>query len=354
MKTLKLLIMTAIIASGISGKATNPELEELVKYAVKAPSGHNTQPWKFYVYDSAIEVFPDFQKTLPVVDSEHRELYISLGCAVENLCIAAREKGFQPEATIRKKNDTLCTIYISLKKTQTQTSPLFSAIEKRQTNRSEYNHHVISRDTIQMLQDMKRQPGTHFYLHENGSKMYEALSGYIFKGNKIQMQTKAFKKELISWIRFNKKHVEQTQNGLTNEVMGTPAVPPFLGKMIVSAVLTPKNQNKTDKKHLGSSSHLALFTTENNTPKEWIELGRTLERFLLKTTHLGIANAYMNQPCEVDMLAEEMQANLTENNEYPTLLLRIGYADPMPYSPRKDVESVIYNQADSIVATELK
>ena len=335
--------MTAFIASGISGKATNPELEKLVKYAVKAPSGHNTQPWKFYVYDSAIEVFPDFQKKLPVVDNEYRELYISLGCAVENLCIAAREKGFQPETTIRKKNDTLYTIYISLKKAQANSSPLFSAIEKRQTNRSEYNHHVISRDTIQMLEEMKCQPGTHFYLHENGSEMYEVLSGYIFKGNEIQMQNNAFKKELISWIRFNKNHVKHTQNGLTYEVMGTPAVPTFLGKMIVNAVLTPKNQNKTDEKHLASSSHLVLFTTENDTPNEWIKLGRTLERFLLKTRNLGLANAYMNQPCEVEMLAEEIQTNLTENNEYPTLLLRIGYSDPMPYSPRKDVESVIYH-----------
>ena len=342
MKTLKLLVMTALIASGISGTANNPELEELVKHAIKAPSGHNTQPWKFYVYDSAIEVFPDFQKTLPVVDSEHRELYISLGCAVENLCIAAREKGFQPETTIRKKNDTLYTIYISFENAQAQSSPLFPAIEKRQTNRSEYNHHVISRDTIQMLEEMNCQPGTHFYLHKRESKMYEALSRYIYKGNEIQMQNKAFKNELISWIRFNKKHVEQTQNGLTNEVMGTPAVPPFLGKLIVSAVLNPKNQNKTDEKHLASSSHLVLFTTENNTPNEWIELGRTLERFLLTTTNLGLANAYMNQPCEVDMLAEEIRGNLTENNEYPTLLLRIGYADPMPYSPREDVDSVTY------------
>ncbi len=342
MKTLKLLIMTAIIASGMSGKATNPELEELVTYAIKAPSGHNTQPWKFYVYDAAIEVFPDFRKTLPVVDSEHRELYISLGCAVENLCIAAREKGFQPGTTIRKKNDSLYSIYITLEKAQTQPHPLFFAIEKRQTNRTEYNNHLISRDTIQMLEEMNCQPGTHFYLHERESKMYEALSGFIYKGNEIQMQNKAFKKELISWIRFNKKHVEQTQNGLTNEVMGTPAIPPFLGKLIVNAVLTSKNQNKTDEKHLASSSHLVLFTTENNTPNEWIELGRTLERFLLTTTNLGLANAYMNQPCEVDMLAEEILENLTENNEYPTLLLRIGYADLMPYSPREDVESVTY------------
>jgi len=49
----------------------------------------------------------------------------------------------------------------------------------------------------------------------------------------------------------------------------------------------------------------------------------------------------MNPPCEVNVLAEELRESITENKEYPTLLLRIGYADPMPYSPRRAVDSVI-------------
>lgn len=100
-------------------------------------------------------------------------------------------------------------------------------------------------------------------------------------------------------------------------------------------------QNKSDLKKINSSSHLVLMTTEHNDPKGWIDLGRTLQRFLLNMTGAGIANAYMNQPCEVAPLAREIQQLLPINGEFPMLILRIGYADPMPYSPRKDVESII-------------
>lgn len=57
---------------------------QIASYASKAPSGHNTQPWKFHITDSTITVLPNLNVALPVVDRNNRELFISLGCAVEN------------------------------------------------------------------------------------------------------------------------------------------------------------------------------------------------------------------------------------------------------------------------------
>lgn len=57
---------------------------QIASYASKAPSGHNTQPWKFHITDSTITVLPNLDVALPVVDRNNRELFISLGCAVEN------------------------------------------------------------------------------------------------------------------------------------------------------------------------------------------------------------------------------------------------------------------------------
>lgn len=67
---------------------------QIASYASKAPSGHNTQPWKFHITDSTITVLPNLDVALPVVDRNNRELFISLGCAVENLCIAASYFGY--------------------------------------------------------------------------------------------------------------------------------------------------------------------------------------------------------------------------------------------------------------------
>lgn len=66
----------------------------MIEQAVRAPSGHNTQPWKFRLFPDHIDILPDFSRALPVVDPDHRELFVSLGCAAENLCIAAAHKGW--------------------------------------------------------------------------------------------------------------------------------------------------------------------------------------------------------------------------------------------------------------------
>src|SRR5574341_2278826 len=73
------------------------QMRELVRYATLAASGHNTQPWKFAVKANVIEIHPDYARRLPVVDPNDRELWISLGCALENLLIAARAAGYAPE-----------------------------------------------------------------------------------------------------------------------------------------------------------------------------------------------------------------------------------------------------------------
>ena len=72
----------------------NTDFIQIASYASKAPSGHNTQPWKFHIADNTITVIPNFEVALPVVDGNNRELFISLGCAVENLCIAANHFGY--------------------------------------------------------------------------------------------------------------------------------------------------------------------------------------------------------------------------------------------------------------------
>ena len=73
-----------------------PDFIYMMEQAVKAPSGHNTQPWLFRVQKDRIQILPDMSKSLPAVDPDNRELFISLGCATENLCIAAEAKGYTP------------------------------------------------------------------------------------------------------------------------------------------------------------------------------------------------------------------------------------------------------------------
>lgn len=311
---------------------------QIAGYASKAPSGHNTQPWKFHIMNSTITVVPNLEVALPVVDGNNRELFISLGCAAENLCIAASYFGY----TTHIIECSIEAIILELTKNNlTIEDPLFHQIEKRQTNRNIYNGYKISNGILQQLQSIPKENGVQFYFTEIGTPFADTITEYIMKGNEIQMADIAFKNELLSWMRFNKKQVEATHNGLSYLVFGNPPLPEILARPIVSLFLKPNVQNKSDKKKIDSSSHFIVCTTQQDTIKEWINLGRTLQRFLLKATEVGISYAFLNQPCEVATLASDLREKVPVNKEYPTLIMRIGYAKQIPYSPRKETETLL-------------
>lgn len=324
----------------ININAENRDYLFMIEQAVKAPSGHNTQPWLFKVNEDNIQILPNYDKCLAVVDPDNRELFISLGCAAENLCLAASQRGYNFNLNISEEG--IITIHLK-KDYSVEPDILFEQIAIRQTNRSVYNEQIIPSDTIRLLGKLFEASTVKAYFYKNGTDEFNSIKDYVISGNVLQMQDKAFIDELKSWMRFNKRHQNTTNDGLSYAVFGAPNLPMFIIKPIMSRYLNDKTQNKGDKKKIESSSHFVLLTITNNTPEEWIRLGIILERFLLKTTELGITHAYTNQPNELNKLSVEMAETLNISGEYPSILLRIGYGDKMPYSKRKDIKEVILN-----------
>jgi hypothetical protein len=75
------------------GDSTSERVVFLLRYAVLAPSSHNTQPWRFRVDADGVELRADRTRRLPVVDPHDGELVISCGAALETLRLAARRSG---------------------------------------------------------------------------------------------------------------------------------------------------------------------------------------------------------------------------------------------------------------------
>jgi hypothetical protein len=75
-----------------------------------AANGHNTQPWKFQLTDGHVAILPDFARRTAVVDPDDHHLCISLGCAVENLTIAAKASGWRAHTTLEKEGDIRISI----------------------------------------------------------------------------------------------------------------------------------------------------------------------------------------------------------------------------------------------------
>ena len=258
-------------------------------------------------------------------------MFVSLGCAAENLCIAASHKGYRTTVTVAEDG----TICIRLDRHADVTpSPLFAQIALRQTNRRVYDGRTILAADIDRLRAIEVAPSVSVHFYERGTPAFNAIAELIYRGNSLQMQDDAFKAELRSWMRYNKKHRDAQHDGLSYDVFGAPNLPRFISENVIAGALNERSQNRADRKKIASASHLILLTTRDNTVEQWVALGRTLERLLLTSTAMGLAHAYLNPPNELPELAHELANTLGLPNEHPTILLRTGYTQRTPYSMR--------------------
>ena len=219
------------------------QMKELVRYATLAPSGHNTQPWKFSIGENNIRIFPDFTRRLLVVDPDNLELDISLGCALENLVISARYAGYDSEVEYFPEGEPTECLLVNLKRSNvSKDNILFRAIPKRQTNRRAYNKQQIPKADLKKLESVPKEDGvTSLVLTAPG--IIGQIIELVKEGNNIQMNDKAFMDELISWIRFSDAEAEKFRDGLTSRAMGRSPAPGWLGRMFMKLFVSPKNQS---------------------------------------------------------------------------------------------------------------
>lgn len=330
-------------------------VELLIDCAIKAPSGHNTQPWKFAYRKNVIKLFPDYKRRLPVADHDDHALFISLGCAVENLVVAANHFGYQAAIDCFPPyghNECICIRLIEGK--TDADSRLFEAISKRQSTRNRYNGHKIPAEDIKALQSAVHYEGVRSLVFE-GQQEIIPLIEFVKEASLMQFSDKAFRNELVYWIRFNAKEAENTRDGLHGAVMGSPSIPRWLGKWIFG-LTGPSAEAKKAEKLMKSSSAMIVFIADADNKLNWINLGRAFERVALTATALDIKHAHLNMPCEEIEIRKKFAAYLgLSGAQQPLLFIRLGYSEFMPYSLRRPLDQVIYeDRAGAMECFELE
>ncbi|MEO7996098.1 MAG: Tat pathway signal protein [Gemmatimonadaceae bacterium] len=311
---------------------------ELVRYATLAPSSHNTQCWKFRIEGDAISVVPDFARRCPAVDPDDHHLFVSLGCAAENLAQAALANGLHSEAAVLSSAEG--GVRISLLATKPVTTPLFQAIPERQCTRADYDGRSISAEELRMLEAAGAGTGVQMMLFTQAADLENVLE-FVVQANTAQMDDGAFVHELKEWIRFNAREAMRTNDGLHSTTTGNPAVPSWLGRAGFKMFFRTKSENDKYAKQVRNSAGVAVFIAEVADHAHWIEVGRSYERFALQATALGIRNAFLNQPVEMPAVRSQFATYLGVAGRRPDLVVRFGRGPRMPQSLCRPVQQVL-------------
>lgn len=308
------------------------KLKFLLNYAVLAPSLHNTQPWKFEVQDHQIRVFADFSRHLPVADSDARELYMSIGCAIENLLIAARHFNLSAHvAYFSDIEDQLWVATLSFREHVGNSSlndmELFYAIPLRHTNRQTYVNKPLSERDIQSLQACVNESEIRFQLTDDyGIK--ESVNNLLISADITQFADPDYRNELNNWI--------------TQGEFGYRWLVARIGQLATTYQNSHRITTKPDADVVLNAPLLALMSTTTNDRLAQIHSGQVFERIALTATMLNIGIQPLSQILQVSDLKQELSALFGTTAPFAQMVFRLGYTDvAQDATSRRGIHSVI-------------
>ncbi len=327
----------AAVARMRSVLSIRPELADLVRYATLAPSGHNTQPWRFRLGEGRIDILPDPSRRTPVVDPDDHHLFVSLGSAAETLALAGEARGRPGEITFDPSD--LGGLTYRFGEGAPVASTLFDAIPRRQSTRADYDGRSVSTGDLRRLATAARTPGIDLVLLTDRPAL-QRVRDLVVQGNSAQLADPAFVRELKSWIRFNPDQAIETGDGLFSVTSGSPSLPSWLGPRMFDATFRAEAENDKYARQIASSAGVAVFVGEREDRAHWTQVGRSSQRFALQATALGLKMAYINQPVEVAALRSELASLVGLPGRRPDLVMRFGYGPTLPFSARRPAAAV--------------
>ena len=314
------------------------QLKFLLNYAVLAPSGPNTQPWKFSIKDDEISLIADFGRSLSSLDPAHRTLYLSHGCVLTNLLLAAEHFGFSydarclPDGVSGKRT---AAIGFSKIKAPARFPDLFSEITKRHTNRKSFDQRPIEKEKLQKLEDYANKKGLRLDIltsDEDKSEMADILA----RSQKMQLGNKAYRKELAAWIRPNSS---EEKDGLPGYSFGYSDFESFFGSFIFGAFDMSSSRARVETANMKTSPAVAVLSAETDDQMTWLKAGVTFETLFLMATQMEVRFDLFSQPIALPEMRKEMAQTL--GVKYPQLLIRMGYAEAARHTPRRPADEVL-------------
>lgn len=299
----------------------------LFRYAVLAPSSHNSQPWRFRVAGNEIDVGADESRWLKAADPEKRELYISVGCALENLCIAAEHFGFDPQVAYHGSNDTDYVATVTLLDDAELSTPrpteLFEALTTRYTSHDPFENRALGDGVLDQLRALVVEDDISLYLVDD-SETKTAISELQAEADRLLMEDPAYRKELGHWIGLG--------------ALGNSWLMARIGQAIVTHLDIGDREAAKNSTLIDSAPVVGVLTAKPDDSTAQVRTGQAFERVALLATTDGVAVHSMSQTLERPELRTRL-GELLDTTGVPQHLFRLGYTEQtVDHTPRWPLE----------------
>jgi hypothetical protein len=297
----------------------------LIATAARAPSVHNTQPWRFKAGPDVIELYADQRRKLRV-DPLGREMLISCGAALFGLRLAVRSLGYLPVAELLPdpaKLRLLARVRLGAAMPMTGTErAMLAAMPHRHTHRGPFAAGPLPAGLLVGLQHDALAEGAELALVEPGLA-YEQLAAIVGSAGRRQDLDPAAWAEASRWSRAAS---DSARDGVPAQAF--PARDAITGRQRGRL----RQRDFDLGRGLGQLTEggpppaaTAVLLTRGDGRVDWLRAGQALHRLLLRAAASWVFASLYTQPLEADAIRALIRDRLNLPGT-PQMLLQLGPA----------------------------
>ncbi len=307
-------------------KGSNEKIKFLLKFAILAPSTHNSQPWVFKIKNNSCKIYINPDKKLNEADQTGRDLYISLGCCIENLISASKYYKVFKSIKLYPKNKTLLVAEISFKnleinrKIDRALQVIVESIVTRKNSRGFFTKKSLPNKVISDINKINDFKDLKLHLVLNKEEIHK-FANLTAEGLKIAYSNSSFRKEMYKWINNN---FSQRKEGIPGFSLRMPNIMSLFFPYLVRFFDIGKMVSKINYQSVNSVPAIIVISSSNNNPLTWLHVGQLAEKVMLYLNIQKLKTSIFVASIEMGELHKEVQKIIKTNNT-PQFLICTGY-----------------------------
>jgi hypothetical protein len=323
--------------------STHNRLKFLLIYSILAPSTHNSQPWLFKITDNLIEVYKNPKYYLPYADPLNRDLYISIGCCLENLIIASKYFRIFEKLEIILNDDLVARILF--KDVMNNHAPdlnfkkYIDSIKTRQNVRGIFEDKSIDDNIIDEVAALNTFNDLKILFLKDKEKI-KIMGELTAEGLRRAYSNKNFRKEMSGWIYPDA--IRKRKDGIPTSSLKAPFPFSIILPYLVRFFNIGKKLGELNRISIASAPLSIAIFSKKNEPDTWVKVGMLVERVMLHLNSKGIKTSIFVAAIEMG-LTKEIK-NLFGTDLEPQFHFCAGYMGAnKKYTPRRSLEEFIIN-----------
>lgn len=312
-----------------------------ITLASRAPSVHNTQPWRWLLGNDSIHLMADQTRRLPVTDPDGRDLLLSCGAALHHLRVALGALGWRA-IVHRLPNpgdpDHLAAVELVPKPPSTEDIKLVSAISRRRTDRRRFTSWPVPDGHLHLMVRRAAKAGA-LLVPVTDRFTRRRLTRAIDKAAHLQQDDPSYAAELATWSGRSRV----TQDGVL--AASTPAARQTHGDTTMRAFPAGTLPEAETGRGEPDGGELLVLATLADDLMSVLRAGEAASAALLTATDIGLSTCPLSQALEITGTRALIHDQVLDGTAHPLLILRTGWAptaaSPPPLSPRRPTETTI-------------